>query len=374
VLSGQLSNDCIPSNTATPDGAMTQNLGMIDSIQSVDVRVKGRWVSIPVMEVNGDKLAARGKWLTIAYVRGEEMREEGIGAPDPYLAALKRDAQGILKADIFSFTQKLPTTTATYPYPLEWESIAAIRLTSHAKWWEALPQETRKNVRRAHKRGVVVSVKEFNDDLIEGIRAVNNDSPVRQGRRNAYYGLSHEETRARYGEFVGRCDFLCAYSGQEMVGFLHLVYRGDVAAVLNLTAKPSHSDKRPANALMAEAVELCAARGVSHITYGLYNYGNKRDSSLKEFKIRNGFEEILVPRYYVPITCWGKLCIKAKVHRGLIGILPPAVIAAGLRMRSLWHALTYPRSRCSSRAERPNCNRQMESSNPPAGSTTSKSQ
>jgi hypothetical protein len=122
-----------------------------------------------------------------------------------------------------------------------------------------------------------------------------------------------------------------------MIGFLHLVYRGNVAAILNLTSKPSHFDKRPANALVAKAVEVCEARGISYISYGLYNYGNKRDSPLREFKIRNGFKEVLVPRYFVPLTLWGRLCIKAKLHRGLIGNLPHSVISAGIRARSLWY-------------------------------------
>jgi Acetyltransferase (GNAT) domain len=344
---------------------------MAESSLSVEVRIKGRWVAVPVMEVNGDRLITKGKWLKIAYVRGEEMREKELENPELYLASLKSNSNQILKADIFSFTQKLPATRPKYSYPVEWESVAAIPLVSYKQWWEGLSQETRKNVRRSQKRGVVIKIKEFDEDLIEGLRAVNNDSPMRQGMKNAYYGLTSEETRNRYGEFVGRCDFICAYSSEEMIGFLHLVYRGDVAAILNLTTKSSHFDKRPANALTAKAVEVCEARGISHITYGLYNYGNKRESSLKEFKIRNGFKEILVPRYFVPITLWGRLSMKAKLHRGLIGVLPSSVIAIGLRARELWYDLKVFKRRCSSMPERSNCDRQVECSNPPAGSTLS---
>jgi hypothetical protein len=122
-----------------------------------------------------------------------------------------------------------------------------------------------------------------------------------------------------------------------MIGFLHLIFREDVAAILNLTVKPSQLDKRPANALMAKAVEICEDRKLSYLSYGLYNYGNKRDSSLREFKIRNGFKEILVPRYFVPLTLWGRLCVKAKLHRGLIGNLPPVVVSAGVRAKALWY-------------------------------------
>lgn len=343
---------------------------MMQPSQFVEVRVKGRWVAIPAMHVGGHTLTARGRYLKVAQVRSEEMLEEDLEDPELYRTALKNDTDRILKADIFTFTQRLPVTLPKYTYPMEWESVAAIPLVSFKQWWDDLPQETRKNVRRSQKRQVVITIKEFDDELIEGIRAVNDESVQRQGLKNAYYGLSSEETRKRYSEFVGRCDFICAYSGEEMIGFLHLVYRGDVAAILNLTNKRSHFDKRPANALLARAVELCASHGMLYITYGLYNYGNKRDSPLREFKIRNGFQEILLPRYFVPLTFWGSVCMKAKVHRGLIGILPHPVITSAVRMRALWYNVKEFIRRCSSMAERPNCNRQTERSIPPAGSNS----
>jgi hypothetical protein len=288
----------------------------------VDVRTKGRWVSTPAIRVDGDVLLASGKWLRIAKIRGEEMRVNGIEEPERYIAAIKNDKKSKLKADILTFTQKLPDVEPKYLYPLEWESVAAIPLANFKDWWEGLPQESRKNVRRSQKRGVTILTKELDSDVIEGIRGVNDDAPTRQGKR--------------YGDFNDRCDFICAYSGEEMIGFLHLVYREGVGAILNLTVKPSQLDKRPANALMAKAVELCDARKLSYVSYGLYNYGNKRESSLREFKIRNGFKEILVPRYFVPLTPWGRLCVKAKLHRGLIGNLPPSVVSAGLRAKALW--------------------------------------
>ena len=93
---------------------------------------------------------------------------------------------------------------------------------------------------------------------------------------------------------------------------------------------------------MAKAAEICYARGISYITYGLYNYGNKTDSPLRQFKTRNGFEEILVPRFYVPLTAWGKLCMKVKLHRGLIGILPNSVITFGVNARTKWYNFVHP--------------------------------
>src|SRR5271157_46847 len=335
---------------------------------SVEVRVKGRWVPVPVVELNGNKLIATGNRLRTAFVRGEDMMENELENPALYIEKLKGDANNTLRAHIFTFTQKLPATRPEYTYPMEWDSVAAIRLVSFKEWWEGLPQETRKNVRRSQKRHVQISVKVFDDDLIRGIKQVNDDSPLRQGMPNGYFGKSIEETRKLYGEFVGRCDFICACVGEELVGFLHLVYRGDIASILNLTTKPGHFDKRPANALLAKAVELCEEKRISYITYGRYNYGNKRDHPLRQFKIRNGFGEVLVPRYFVPLTRWGWLCMKARLHRGLVGILPHSVITVGVRARSLWYKFKVFMSRCSSMLERPNRNRLMESSNPPAGS------
>ena len=337
---------------------------------SIEIRVRGRWVAVPYLELNGNKLYATGRWLKTARVRGEEMMEHELPNPEVYIETLRRSVNQPVRADIFTFTQKLPATQPKHLYPFEYESAAAIRLLSFKEWWDSLPQETRKNVRRSSKRGVVVRIKEFDDDLIEQIRRVNNDSPFRQGMRNAYYGKSFNETKKLYGEFSGRCDFICAYHGDEMIGFLHLVYRAEIASILNLTTKPSHFDKRPANNLLATAVQICEAKGISHITYGLYNYGNKRHSPLREFKIRCGFKEILVPRFFVPLTLWGALCVRAKVHRGLIGILPHSAITVAGRARARWYNITDCLSRCSLKTERPNRIRQMERSNPPAGSIT----
>src|SRR5437899_846804 len=132
----------------------------------------------------------------------------------------------------------MPGSAPKYPYASEPESVAAARVANFKDWWEKLPQETRKNVRRSQKRGVVVGVKGFDVDLIKGIADVNNESPMRQGRPNTHYGKSLEQVKKDEVSFLDRSDFICAYLGNEVVGFLKLVYRGEVAAILNLASKP----------------------------------------------------------------------------------------------------------------------------------------
>lgn len=302
-----------------------------------EIYIKGKWVIVPVVEVGGKTIVVRGRWLKTAVVRSEEWLETEVENPDRCITELKRQRPNRKRADIFTFVQKLPATVPKYQYPVEWESVAAIHLVSFKEWWESLPQATRKNVRRAEKRGVVVTVRELDDDLVKGLAELNNDSPIRQGVRNVQYGKSFDQIKKDYSSFLERSDLICAYFGSELIGFMKVVYRGEVASILNFLPKASHDDKRPANALMAKAVELCAAKGVSFVTYGLFNYGNKRDSPLREFKIRNGFGEILAPRFYVPLTRWGAFCMRLKLHRGLLGILPHGVITLGVTARAKWH-------------------------------------
>lgn len=304
-----------------------------------ELYVKGNWVRLPALDVGDKTIAIRGKYLKIALVHSEEWLETEVEDPERCLRQLREHRRHVGRADIFTFAQKLPAIAPKYAYPMEWDSVAAIRLASFNDWWEKLPQATRKNVRRSAKRGVVVKVREFDDELVRDLVELNNDSPMRQGIRNVQYGKNFDQVKKDHLSFLDRSDFICAYLGGELIGFLKIVYRGDVASILNLLPKARHEDKRPANALVAKAIELCAEKRITYVTYGRFNYGNKRESPLREFKVRNGFGEILVPRFYVALTTWGALCLKLKVHRGLLGILPHRVITLGVGMRAKWYGL-----------------------------------
>jgi hypothetical protein len=348
---------------------VTQESGdMTDT--SIEVSVSGVWSRVPALDIEGKHITVRGTFLRQAVVDAEEWQETGIEDPELCIRMLKERRIGRARADIFTFTQKPPDATPRYGYGMSWDSVAIVRTTPFKAWWDALPQEGRKNVRRSQKRGVVVSVKPLDDALIRDIVELNNDSSVRQGRRYAHFGKTFEQVKKDQSTYLDRSDFICAYWENELVGFIKVVYRGDVASILQILPKASHADKRPANALLAKTIELCESKGISYLTYGMFNYGNKRESPLREFKERNGFEEMLVPRYYVPLTWKGKLYFKLNIHRGLLGCLPSGVITIAVRARARWYDFVRLISRCSSKAERPNRNRQMECSNPPAGSNS----
>lgn len=334
--------------------------------RNIIISIKGKWFQVPALNVNGKDIILRGEWLKIAFVHAEEWLETEVEDPALCVKALKSERSDGLQADIFTFSQKLPATNRKYSYFMERDSVAAIRVTTFNNWWDNLPQETRKNVRRAEKRGVIVEVKALDAGLLQDLLVLNNDSPVRQGKVFTHYGKTLEQVTKDQEAFLDRCDYICGYVGDELVGVMKLIYRGDVASILTFLPKASHYDKRPANALIAKAVELCEKKQISFLTYGMFNYGNKRDSSLREFKIRNGFEEVLVPRYYIPLTVKGFVSVGLRLHRGLIGLLPNGIITLLLNVRIALQ--NFQRSRCSSMPERPNRTRQMGRSIPPAGS------
>ena len=301
------------------------------SIRDIEISVGGKWIAVPALHVEGRNIVRAGKLVRIARVHDEEWLETELADPEACLQALRQSG---FAADLFTFSHKPPQTTPRFDYPVDFESIAIARTANFQAWWEALPQETRKNVRRSQKRGVTVTVKPFDEELVTGIAAVNNESPTRQGRNNKHYGKTLAQVRRDHESFVDRSDFLCAFLGAELIGYLKLVYRGDVASILNIVSKRSHQDKRPTNALIAKAVDLCQQKGISNLVYGKYFYGNKQNSPLLEFKVRNGFREILTPRFYVPLTKWGAMCLKLKLYRGPVGLLPPSLIDMGLKVRT----------------------------------------
>ncbi len=332
----------------------------------IEIAYKGKWFSAPTVNVGGKHIVVRGKWLRVAYVNNEQWLETEIEDPALCVKTLKAQESDGIRADIFTFSQKLPATELKYQYAFEWDSVAAARVTSFKNWWDSLPQETRKNVRRSEKRGVVVEVKKLDSALVQDLFELNNESSLRQGKAFTHYGKTLGQVARDQVDYLDRSDYICTYFGKELIGVLKLVYRGDIASILTFLPKSSHSDKRPANALIAKAVALCEEKKISYLTYGMFNYGNKHHTPLREFKIRNGFGEILVPRFYVPLTAKGAVSIKLKLHRGLLGLLPHNVITLLVRLRAELNS--FPLSRCSSTSEQPNRIRQMERSIPPAGS------
>ena len=290
-----------------------------------EIRVGGKSLLVPSACVMGRTVIVTGGFVTTAAVHDEELLE-GAGVNDPGLFIRALSGSG-LEADIFTFGQHLPDVTPKYEYPMEWDNVAAIPTTDFAEWWEhKVSGGLRKDVRRAKNRGVVVREVQFNDEFVRGIMGIYNETAVRQGMRFWHYGKSFDQVKGESATYLDRSVFLGAYYNDELIGFLKFVHVGQLARMMFILSKVAHRDKRPTNALVAKAVEVSEARKCSYLTYGNFTYNRNIASSLTAFKRRNGFEQILFPRYYVPLTLRGRIGFKLNLHHGMVGLVPLGVL------------------------------------------------
>lgn len=283
--------------------------------------------------IEGRRVTCSGRLIRTARVFDEPWLDlPSLPNPDAFIVMMQD--RGI-KADIFTFSQQLPDITPQYdPEFLEWDNVAAAPASDFAAWWESLPQESRKNTRRAQKKGVSVRPVQFDDDLVRGIKKVYDETPFRQGRRFWHYGKDLATIKRENSSYLDRSQFIGAFLNDELIGFIKMVYTGRSARIMQILSMNAHFDKYPANALLSAAMEACARRPVDYFIYGQYIYGNKPNSSITEFKRRNGFQHILLPRYHVPLTWKGRAALAAKLHRGVSSLIPEAVMTFLLDTRS----------------------------------------
>lgn len=304
------------------------------STELIDIRIKGKAARVPSVFLDDRTVIATGKRLKTATVMDEELVEgEAVQDPPAFVSRLRESGLG---ADIFTFAQKLPDVAPKYSYRVEWDNAAVIPITTFSEWWEKRAKyDVRKAVKRAEKSGVSVRLADFNDAFVEGVCRIYNESPIRQGKPFAHYQKDFDTVKREASTYLGRSAFVGAYFNNELIGFIKMVYVGSVATTLHVISEKKHFDKKPMNALIAKAVEICEAKRMSHLVYGSYSY-HDIDSSLTEFKRRNGFEKLLVPRYFIPLTLKGHVALRLGLHHRLASRLPVPVLAQARKLRSLW--------------------------------------
>jgi len=306
-----------------------------------EICIAGKTFYVPSSEICGRTVVVTGKWLQIAAVKDENLVEGEI-VEDPFVF-LDEMRSSPLRADILTFAQKVPETTPKYDYVFQWDDWAAIPITSFDDWWEKrLPQESRKNVRRAAKRGVVVKGAQFDDEFVKGIQMIYNESPIRQGRRFWHFGKDFDTVKRENGTYLDRSEFLGAYFNEELIGFIKIIYVDRIATLIQIISRSEHQDKRPINAMLAKAVEVCEKKGISFLLYGKYVYNGNENSPLTEFKRRNGFEMIRYPRYFLPLSVKGRLALRWGLHKGVKGVIPSPVVKLVRHLRSEFYRRRYP--------------------------------
>jgi hypothetical protein len=283
----------------------------------------------------GRELRAQGRLCRVAHVDGEGYKF--VSDPESAISSLRGSKT---RADLFTFLQELPETSPKHSYPFEWDNFAVLPITTFDQWWtKQIGFKARNKAKQAEKKGIVVREVPFDDALARGIWEIYNEVPVRQGRRFPHYGKSLEAVRAMSATFLDSSIFIGAFDSDKLVGFIKLTMNDDrtQAGLMHILSLISYRDKAPTNALVTQAVRSSANVGITRLVYANFAYGNKAKSSLSDFKERNGFQRVDVPRYYVPLTPWGAVAFRLGLHRRLAEHMPESLAAKLRELRSRWY-------------------------------------
>lgn len=288
-----------------------------------------------MIKICSKDIRVEGRLIRIARLDGEKY--EFVDDPEPTLDSLRKCG---VRVDLFTFIQKLPQTSPKYSYPMEWDNLAALRVSTFDAWWtKQVDAKTRNMVRKSEKKGLEVREVLFDQRLVHGIWEIYNEFPVRQGRRFAHYGEDLETVHNEEATYLDSSIFIGAFFGGRLVGFGKLVRdeTGTQAGLMNIISMIQHRDKAPTNALVAQAVRSCAERGISYLVYSNFAYGKKQPDSLSDFKRNNGFQRIDLPRYYVPLTSIGRAALRLGLHRRIIDYCPEPVLSRLRELRNVWY-------------------------------------
>src|SRR3981189_137424 len=179
------------------------------------------WVRrrIPSMNICDRKVQVQGRLCRVARLDADDYKF--LDDPEPVLTELRESK---LRIDIFTFMQKLPETAPKYAYPMEWDNMAVLNVTTFEQWWtKQLGFKARNKAKQAEKKGVVIREVPFDDALVHGIREIYNEAPIRQGRRFPHYGKDLDTVRREEETYLDCSTFIGAYLGEKLIGFIKLV-------------------------------------------------------------------------------------------------------------------------------------------------------
>ncbi len=287
------------------------------------------------LKVDNRELRIAGRLCRIAHLDADDYKF--LDDPERVVSELRKSKLAI---DLFTFLQKLPDTSPKYSYPYEMDNLAVLPVSTFDHWWtKQIGFKARNKAKQAEKKGVVVREVPFDETLVNGIWQIYNECPVRQGRLFPHYGKSLETVGEMSGTFLDSSVFIGAFDRDRLIGFIKLTIDGShtQAGIMHIMSLLDQKEKAPTNALVAQAVRSCADRGIRHLVYSKFAYGKKRRSSLSDFKERNGFRRVDLPRYYVPLSRWGSLAFKMGFHRSPLDLVPESVGAKLRDMRTAWY-------------------------------------
>ena len=289
--------------------------------------------------VCGREIRVQGRFIRIARLDADKYHF--LDDPVPILETLRRSGTRI---DLFTFLQSLPGISPQFAYPMEWDNLAAIPISTFEHWWsQQIGFKARNKAKQSEKKGVFVREVPFDDSLVRGIWEIYNECPIRQGTPFRHYGKSIETVGKEAATYLADSIFIGAFLGPELIAFAKLTCDENrtQANLMHIVSMIQHREKSATNALIVQAVRSCAQRGISYLVYSNFAYGKKQRSSLSDFKERNGFQRINVPRYYVPLTHLGAAAFRLGLHHRFFDFLPESVAAKLRELRKNWYEYKF---------------------------------
>ena len=293
---------------------------------TVPTLIKGRPADLQCLRVNGQAYQVSPGILKTARLL-EEWYED-VEDPHAIIDTMRRERVG----DILTFVQRWPDVSPRYPFYREYEQWAVLPITTYEAWWNNDISGRMRSMLRKSQKSLDLRVVEWNDEFVNGITAIFNETPIRQGRPFWHYGKSADVVREQFSRYLYRETLIGAYVGDQLVGFIMLAHAGRFALTGQILSFISHRDKSTNNALIAKAVEVCAERGIPALIYLLWGTG-----AFSEFKRRCGFQRTEVPRYYVPLTFKGRCALAARLHDGYRSLVPESWQERVKEYRRMWY-------------------------------------
>ena len=86
--------------------------------------------------------------------------------PEALIAATKKCRTRI---DLLTFLERVPKTKPRFSYPMEWDNLAALPVSTFDHWWNKQMRSLPRNrARQAEKKGVAFREVPFDDELVKG--------------------------------------------------------------------------------------------------------------------------------------------------------------------------------------------------------------
>src|SRR5260370_28892888 len=116
-----------------------------------------------IADIHGedDRLVVAGRLIRIARPRSETF--DPLDEPELFLSRVRERR---VRADLFTFAQRFSESEPRYTHHCELEPVAILEVENYEKWWkQTINDKTRNMVRKAGKKGAMVEIVNYSDEL-----------------------------------------------------------------------------------------------------------------------------------------------------------------------------------------------------------------